>query len=111
TSCAVTASAGYGSGMDVGGTGLIGNNALGELELNRQGLHALAPGSRMASNMAPTTGRADDGGVLAIGSPGADRITTALLQVLLHFCLHDEGLQEAVDRPRMHVRHLDDGRV
>lgn len=31
--------------------------------------------------------------------------------MLLHFCLHDEGLQEAVDRPRMHVRHLDDGRV
>lgn len=110
-SCAITASAGYGSGMTITGTGLLGNNALGEPELNRRGLHALAPGTRMASNMAPTTGRQDDGTRLAIGTPGADRITTALAQVLIHVCLHGEGLQEAIDRPRLHVRHLDDGSV
>ncbi|WP_109473815.1 gamma-glutamyltransferase [Ornithinimicrobium cavernae] len=111
TACAITASAGYGSGMTVAGTGMLGNNALGEPELNRRGLHALAPGTRLASNMAPTTLRHPDGSVLAIGTPGADRITTALLQVLLHFCLHGETLQYAVDAPRLHVRHLDDGRV
>ncbi|USQ75693.1 gamma-glutamyltransferase [Ornithinimicrobium cryptoxanthini] len=109
--CAITASSGYGSGMSVGGTGMLGNNALGEPELNRRGLHALAPGTRLASNMAPTTGRHRDGTVLSIGTPGADRITTALLQVLVHFCLHGETLQYAVDAPRLHVRHLDDGGV
>ena len=109
--CAITASAGYGSGMYVGGTGLLGNNALGEPELNRRGLHAPAPGTRMASNMSPTTARHRDGTVLSVGTPGADRITTALLQVLLHFCLHGETLQYAVDAPRLHVRHLDDGTV
>lgn len=109
--CAITASAGYGSGMSVGGTGMLGNNALGEPELNRRGLHALTPGTRLASNMAPTTSRHPDGTVLAIGTPGADRITTALLQVLLHFCLHGETLQHAVDAPRLHVRHLEDGTV
>ncbi|WP_114907122.1 gamma-glutamyltransferase [Ornithinimicrobium murale] len=111
TACAITASAGYGSGMYVAGTGLLGNNALGEPELNRRGLHALAPGTRMASNMSPTTARHPDGTVLSVGTPGADRITTALLQVLLHFCLHGETLQYAVDAPRLHVRHLDDGTV
>lgn len=111
TACAITASAGYGSGMTIAGTGLLGNNALGEPELNRRGMHALPPGTRLASNMAPTTGRHPDGSRLAIGSPGADRITTALMQVLVHFCLHGEDLQHAVNAPRMHVRHLDDGSV
>lgn len=111
SSCAITASSGYGSGMTITGTGMLGNNALGELELNRLGLHALAPGTRLASNMTPTTGRHADGSCLAIGTPGADRITTALLQVLLHFCLHGEPLQHAVDAPRLHVRHLPDGNV
>lgn len=107
--CALTASAGYGSGMTIAGTGLIANNALGELELNRRGLHALAPGSRLASNMAPTTARRSDGAVLAIGTPGADRITTALAQVITHMARHGEDLQTAIDRPRMHPRRLDDG--
>jgi gamma-glutamyltranspeptidase/glutathione hydrolase len=85
------------------------NNCLGEPELNRLGLHALAPGTRLASNMAPSVARADAGDVLAIGSPGADRITTALMQVLGRLCLHGASLQEAIDAPRVHVRILDDG--
>jgi len=101
--CAVTTSAGYGSGVTLPGTGLALNNALGEEELNRRGLHALAPGTRLASNMAPTTARRDDGATLAIGSPGADRITTALFQVLGGLCLDHLPLQQAVDQPRLHV--------
>lgn len=107
--CALTASAGYGSGMTITGTGLMANNALGELELNRLGLHALAPGTRLASNMAPTTARLADGTVMALGTPGADRITTALAQVFVHIARHGESLQTAIDRPRMHPRRLDDG--
>jgi len=107
--CAITASAGYASGITIPGTGLILNNALGEPELNRLGLHRLRPGTRMASNMAPTTGRTADGRVLAIGSPGADRITTALMQVLGQGCLHDADLQHAITAPRVHVRFDGDG--
>ncbi|MGZ4631557.1 MAG: gamma-glutamyltransferase, partial [Actinomycetes bacterium] len=107
--CAITASSGYGSGATVPGTGLWLNNCLGEHELNRGDL--LEPGDRLASNMAPTVGRAADGrdgSVLAIGSPGADRITTALTQVLAAFTTGASPLQEAIDRPRVHVHHLDD---
>ncbi len=107
--CAVTMSSGYGAGMVVPDTGLLLNNALGEPELNRLGLHALAPGTRLASNMAPTTARTGDGRVLAAGSPGADRITTALMQVLGQGCLHGADLQEAIDAPRVHVRTLPGG--
>ncbi len=107
--CAITMSSGYGSGLTIPGTGMLLNNALGEPELNRLGLHALAPGTRLASNMAPTTARTGDGRVLAAGSPGADRITTALMQVLAQGCLHGSDLQEAIDAPRVHVRTLPEG--
>ncbi len=107
--CAVTASCGYGAGIAVPGTGIWLNNCLGEHELNRGGLHSLAPGERLASNMAPTVARRADGAALAIGSPGADRITTALLQVMAGFAHGGADLQTAVDRPRLHVGRAADG--
>jgi len=109
TACAVTVSSGYGAGVTVPGTGLLLNNALGEPELNKLGLHRLTPGTRLASNMAPTTGRTADGRVLAIGSPGADRITTALMLVLGQGCLHGADLQHAIEAPRLHVRFDEEG--
>jgi len=106
--CAVTMSSGYCAGMCIPGTGILLNNCLGEPELNRRGVHALAPGTRLGSNMAPSVARHDDGTVLAVGSPGADRITTALLQVLGGYALGGLDLQAAVDAPRLHLRHLED---
>ena len=101
--CSVTASSGYGAGVSIPGTGVWLNNCLGEHELNRAGLHTLAPGERLASNMAPSVARRPDGAVLAIGSPGADRITTALAQVLASFAHGGYDLQQAIDRPRVHL--------
>lgn len=109
--CAITMSSGYGSGATIPDTGVMLNNCLGEPELNRLGLHALEPGLRLASNMAPTTARTSDGRVLAIGSPGADRITTALMQVLGRYCLMGHPLQESIDAPRLHIKVLADGGV
>lgn len=107
--CAVTASIGYGAGVSAPGTGVWFNNCLGERELNRAGTHALPPGERLVSNMAPTVGRHANGSVLAIGSPGADRIATAVLQAALPLVCDDAGLQDAIDRPRVHVACDDDG--
>ncbi len=102
--CAITASAGYGSGAMIEGTGFWLNNSLGELDLHTRGLAGLAPGSRLASNMAPTIARRQsDGAVLAIGSPGASRITTAIAQVLVNFVAGGMNLAEAVAHPRLHV--------
>jgi gamma-glutamyltranspeptidase/glutathione hydrolase len=105
---AITASSGYGSGAMPPGTGLWLNNCLGELELNRRGIHALAPGTRLPSNMSPTvvTGH---GQTLAVGSPGADRITSALLQVLAGFVHGGMDLDEAIAHPRAHVSLDGDG--
>ncbi|WP_293782342.1 gamma-glutamyltransferase [uncultured Aeromicrobium sp.] len=100
--CAITVSSGYGAGMIARGTGIWLNNCLGEQELNPRGLHGLEPGTRLLSNMAPTVGQDRQGASLAIGSPGADRITTAIVQVVTGF-LSGLDLQAAVDHPRVHL--------
>ena len=100
--CSISASSGYGSGVIAGGTGLWLNNSLGEIELHPQGLHDLSPGTRLTSNMAPTVCRRSDGTVLAIGSPGASRITTAIAQVLFNFISLDLPLEQAISHPRLH---------
>ena len=100
--CAITASSGYGSGEMPDGTGLWLNNCLGEIELNRRGLDAGPPGARLPSNMAPSVARRD-GAVLAVGSPGADRITTAMQQFLINYLQIGMPLADAVAHPRVHV--------
>jgi gamma-glutamyltranspeptidase/glutathione hydrolase len=102
-SCAITISAGYGSGAVIPGTGFGLNNSLGEIELTSEGLHALEPGQRLLSNMAPTVARSPEGECLAIGSPGADRITSAICTVLLNHVVAGMTLEEAVAAPRMHA--------
>lgn len=100
--CAITASAGYGSGEIPTGTGLWLNNCLGELELNKRGLEPGPPGTRLPSNMAPGVAR-NGKACLAFGSPGADRITTALQQFLLNHFLFGLDLDAANAAPRLHV--------
>ncbi|MEX0975916.1 MAG: gamma-glutamyltransferase [Woeseia sp.] len=100
--CAITASSGYGSGEMPEGTGLWLNNCLGELELNRRGQSAAPAGARLPSNMTPAIARRH-GTVLAVGSPGADRITTALHQFFVNFIQHGRELDAAVAHPRLHL--------
>jgi len=101
--CSITASAGYGSGAVIPGTGFGLNNSLGELELTTEGLHSLEPGTRLLSNMAPTVARSPSGETLALGSPGADRITSAIASVLMNHIVCDMDLETAVAHPRIHA--------
>ncbi|MCZ7533073.1 MAG: gamma-glutamyltransferase [Acidimicrobiia bacterium] len=101
--CAITSSAGYGSGAVIPGTGFGLNNSLGEIELTSEGFHALDPGQRLLSNMAPTVARGPKGETLAIGSPGADRITSAIVSVLLNYVVCGMDLDASVKAPRIHA--------
>jgi len=106
--CAITMSAGYGSGVMAPDTGIWLNNALGEVELNRRGFHALPVGERLISNMAPTVAKSHLGSTVAIGSPGADRITTAMASTLANLA-EGHSLSEAIEAPRCHVEFTDEG--
>ncbi len=107
--CALTVSSGYGAGDMPPGTGIWLNNCLGELELNKRGLDIGPPGKRLPSNMAPTVAHSDRGTTLAIGSPGASRITTATLQALVNYIRLGMPLAEAIGHPRAHVEFGADG--
>jgi gamma-glutamyltranspeptidase/glutathione hydrolase len=102
-----TFSAGYGSGMAPAGSGLMMNNGMGEMELMPDGIAASHPGRRMMSNMAPTVAR-NRNDVIAIGSPGADRITSALM-VTLEWLVSGMSLREAIEHPRVHPEFGDWG--
>jgi gamma-glutamyltranspeptidase / glutathione hydrolase len=99
----ITASMGYGSGLVVPSTGVPMNNTLGEPELNPKGFHALVPGERLISNMSPTVVTSKEGGVIALGSPGASRIPTAILQTVINVLDFGMTLEGAVLAPRFHA--------
>lgn len=99
----ITASMGYGSGLVVPGTGIPMNNTLGEPELNPKGFHALKPGERLISSMSPTIVSSEEGGLISLGSPGASRIPTAILQTIVNVLDFGMSLEDAVLAPRFHA--------
>ncbi|GAA2629810.1 gamma-glutamyltransferase [Dactylosporangium fulvum] len=99
--CVITLTLGLGSGVWLPGLGVHLNSMLGEGELIRPGT---LPGERMASCMCPTvvvSSAADL--VMAIGSAGATRIRTALLQTLVNVLVDGDDMRTAIRRPRFHV--------
>ncbi len=98
----VTCSNGSGSGVLVPGTGVILNNMLGEEDLNPLGFHAIAPGRRVPSMMAPTVVRRDGEIELGLGSAGSNRIRSAIVQTVVRAVEEGLGAGDAVRAPRLH---------
>lgn len=101
---AVTFSYGEGNGHIVGDTGIMMNNLMGEEDLFPDGFgHPPAPpGERLPSMMSPTIVLAADGSMSVIGTGGANRIRTAIVQVASYLTDFDHEPQQAVDAPRVH---------
>jgi len=99
---AASLSNGEGCGHLLPGTGIMLNNMLGEEDLNPGGFQRWAPGTRMASMMAPTL--VEHGGTQAVlGSGGSNRIRSAILQVIANLVDFGMAPEEAVAAPRIHV--------
>ena len=97
----ITFSSGYGSGVLCKNTGMYFNNSLGEVELNPQGFLGDTRGDRLISNMSPLIIETNEG-ISTIGSPGADRISSAIAQVLINYS-KSKNWKQAIDEPRYHV--------
>ena len=97
----ITFSSGYGSGVLCKNTGMYFNNSLGEIELNPQGFLGETYGERLISNMSPLILILNNENV-AIGSPGADRISSSLAQVVNHK-LENKSWKDSIDHARYHV--------
>ena len=102
----ITMSNGYGSGISIPGTGIPCNNSLGEPELNPAGYLSIPPGGRLVSNMSPIVAWHEDGTTLAMGSPGASRITTTIFQGWLRFAYQQMSFEQTVRAPRLHVENI-----
>jgi len=98
----MTLTAGEGPGYVVPGTGLVLNNMLGEADLNPLGFHLTPPGRRIPSMMSPTVVLRDGWPALVLGSGGANRIRSAILQVLLNTVAFHLPLAAAVESGRVH---------
>ena len=99
----LTLSNGEGSSYVLPGSGIMLNNMMGEEDLNPDGFHNMPTGVRLASMMTPTIVSQADGGHIALGSGGSNRIRSAIMQVLANVLLFDMDLQQAVNAPRLHL--------
>ncbi len=103
---AVTTSMGEGCGFFIPGTQIILNNMLGEEDLHPNGFHSWPCDQRLSSMMSPSmVFDAKDQLRLVTGSGGANRIRTAILQVLIHSLQRGKSIAEAVNHPRLHFEN------
>ena len=95
----LTASTGAGSGVVVPGTGIHLNNMIGEFDLSK----TPRPGARLASMMSPSIVLRDGEPHLVVGSAGSLRLRGAVMQIVVNAVAHDLPVEEALDRPRVHL--------
>jgi gamma-glutamyltranspeptidase/glutathione hydrolase len=98
----LTASTGAGSGIIVPGTGIHLNNMLGEFDVAATGA-ITRPGVRFTSGMAPSLVLRGGRPRLVLGSAGSLRLRGAIFQVVVNVVGHGLGVEEAIERPRVHL--------
>jgi gamma-glutamyltranspeptidase/glutathione hydrolase len=98
----VTFSFGEGNGIIIEGTGIMMNNLMGEEDLFPDGFHSWPPGTRLATMMSPTLVVSPEGEVIVMGTGGANRIRSALVQVISNLVDHRFAAAPATEAPRVH---------
>jgi gamma-glutamyltranspeptidase/glutathione hydrolase len=93
----------FGAGVVPPGTGIVLNNSMGTfVYADPASVNFVGAGRRPRTAIAPTLVLRDNQPVLALGIPGAMRIPTALLQVLLDRLVLNRPLADAIGDTRFH---------
>jgi gamma-glutamyltranspeptidase/glutathione hydrolase len=102
---ALTATLGnrFGSGVLVPSTGLLLNDGMMWFDPEPGRLNSIRPGKRALHAAAPTLVFHGASPLLALGSPGARKIMSSVLQVLVGFLDHHMGIQDSIEAPRIHT--------
>src|SRR5436309_8797280 len=95
----LTTSTGAGSGVVIPGTGIHLNNMIGEFDLAKPP----RPGARLSSMMSPSIVLRDGRPHLVVGSAGSLRLRGAVMQIVVNAVAHDLPVEDALDRPRVHL--------
>jgi len=104
TGCAaaVTFSYGEGNGAFIADSGVMMNNLMGEDDLFPDGFHTWEQGTRLSTMVSPSVLLSPDGDVTVLGSGGANRIRTAMTQVIALLVDQGRSLEQAVRAARVH---------
>jgi len=100
---ALTASTGSGSGIVVPGTGIHLNNMIGEFDLAKPP----RAGARLSSMMSPSLVLREGRPRLVVGSAGSLRLRGAVMQIVVNVVGHGLEVEDAIDRPRVHLEGED----
>lgn len=102
---ALTATLGnrFGSGVTVPSTGVLLNDGMMWFDPEPGRLNSIRPGKRALHAAAPTLVFQGPRPLLAVGSPGARKIMSSVLQVLLCFVDHRMRIQDSIEAPRIHT--------
>ena len=93
----------YGSKAAAAGLGFMYNNYLNTLDtMDPSHPYYLRPGAVPWSSVAPSIMFMDGRPWLAVGSPGSDRIYSAIAQFMVHLVDGGKSLFEAMAMPRLH---------
>ena len=93
----------FGAGVVPPGTGVVLNNSMSNFDFkDPKNPNYLAPGHRPRSTLSPTLVLLRGQPVLALGVPGAARIPTAMLQVLLDNLALHRRVGESIGDTRFH---------
>lgn len=96
----LTHSLGASSGVITPGLGFMYNNSMINFDPYPGGPNSIAPGKSRTTGMAPTIVYQNGTPRLVLGAPGATRIITSILQVILNVLDFDMGVDAAVYAPR-----------
>jgi gamma-glutamyltranspeptidase/glutathione hydrolase len=99
----LTSSTGAGSGVIVPGTGIHINNMIGEFDLAKPP----RAGARLSSMMSPSVVLREGRPHLVVGSAGSLRLRGSVLQNVVNVVAHNLPVEDAIDRPRVHLEGED----
>jgi gamma-glutamyltranspeptidase/glutathione hydrolase len=102
---ALTATLGnrFGSGVTVPSLGVVLNDGMMWFDPEAGRLNSIRPGKRALHAAAPTLIFQRNRPCLAVGSPGARKIMSSVLQVIVSFLDRNLGIQAAIEAPRLHT--------
>lgn len=92
----------FGSGVLAGGTGVILNNEMGDFDLGAGKANSVAPGKKPLSSMSPTIVLKDGKPFMVVGSPGATKIITTVVQIISNVIDRNMDIQDAINVPRIY---------
>jgi len=102
---AVTFSYGEGNAHIIGNSGIMMNNLMGEEDIHPKGFGHAPVGERIPTMMSPTLMLSDDGAITVMGTGGANRIRSAIVQVVSLLADHGHDAESAVAAARLHYEN------